>query len=134
MKHQSTFNIPKKLWLTIILTAGLLFFAPSVYKMNNQQSKVDQEIASLKTEIAKAENKNPELKKMIAYLESESFLEEQARLNFNLKKPGEKAVVVQSVDGEMSLFQQGTSTEAAVQRASRSNYQKWLDYFFRPKV
>ena len=134
MKHRSNFNFPKKLGLTLLLSAGLLFFTPSVIKMNNQQSKVDQEIASLKTEIAKAEGKNSELKKMIAYLESDSFLDEQARLSFNLKKPGEKAVVIQTGTSETPLFELGTSTENESKQADKNNYQRWLDYFFRPKV
>lgn len=133
-KSNHKFNFPKRLALTFILVAALLFFAPSVIKMNTQQSKIDKEISSLKAEIAAAEGKNSDLKKMIDYLESDAFLDEQARLNFNLKKNGEKIAVVKTGDGELSLFQPSSSSDPKAEEKKRNNYQKWIDYFFKPKA
>ena len=117
-----------------MLVAAFFIFAPTVYKMNTQQSAVDREIAALKAEIAKAENKNTELKKMIGYLESDSFLDEQARVNFNLKKPGEKVVVVPSGNAAANLFEPATATNTETKGQKVSNYQKWIDYFFKPQI
>lgn len=133
MKQHRKFTFPKRLGLTFILVAILIFFAPSVIRMNTQQSKVDKEINSLKAEIAAAEGKNSNLKKMIDYLESDAFLDEQARLNFNLKKNGEKIAVVKT-EGELSLFEQASSSESMANDQKRDNFQRWIDYFFKPKA
>ncbi|PIR12715.1 hypothetical protein COV49_04510 [Candidatus Falkowbacteria bacterium CG11_big_fil_rev_8_21_14_0_20_39_10] len=88
---------------------------------------IDEEIKGLETEIQELGEKNKDLKEFITYLESDQFLEEQARLNLNLKKPGEEVVVIQE-----NLDQGAEAENLALSegKKNRSNPEKWLAYFF----
>lgn len=103
----------------------LMIFIP-LLKNYAKQRAVANEIKDIKREIADFESKNKDLSAMLDYLESNESLEEQARLNLGLKKPGEKVIVVQSGD---------TKDEGAASTtvATRSNWSKWWHYFFQPK-
>lgn len=123
-----------RLLLTALLLAILLLIVPKLWEKQRQRSRIEEEIDQLKSEIATAENKNTELKQMIGYLESPEFSEEQARLNFNLKKPGEEVVVIK--DTPTTSFDLGSLAQASGQPLGPQlpgNYQKWFDYFFKPK-
>ena len=109
---------------------------PLVRKIN-QQRALAREIEALAAEAEKVEQKNSDLRAVLGYLESSGFAEKEARLNLDLKKPGEKVVVIKGDEN------QATTTEAvkslfnvpgldkAVEPQTTSNSQKWLEYFFR---
>ena len=85
---------------------------------------MEKEIADVQQEINDFENNNQELKDMIAYLESDQSLEEQARLNLNLKKPGEQVLIIEDSDLKKNEAQ-SNSQEKLV-----NNFVKWWRYFF----
>lgn len=131
MRQKSKFSFNKKIGLTMLLVAFLILILPSVWRLQKQQSRVEEEINNLKKEIAEYEGKNNDIKKLVTYLESDAFLEEQARLNFNLKKPGEKVVIIE--DGnDINSFSVASSTKNSSTEET-PNYKLWLDYFFNPK-
>ncbi|MFA5024386.1 MAG: septum formation initiator family protein [Patescibacteria group bacterium] len=110
-------------FLAIIGLVFLLIIIIPLAKTYSQRRLVEKEIEDIKKEISDFENKNQELKDMIVYLESDQSLEEQARLNLNLKKPGEQVIVVedsQTADKESNL---------AADSASGNNLSKWWQYF-----
>jgi cell division protein FtsB len=110
-------------FLAIIGLFFLLLILFPLAKTYTQKKLVEKEIADVKKEITDFESANAELKEMIAYLESGQSLEEQARLNLNLKKPGEKVIVVEALKNESSLEDINKTT------ASESNFTKWWHYF-----
>ncbi len=84
------------------------------------------------------ENKNIDLNKFVSYLESDQFLEEQARLKLNLKGQGENVAVIKnaSTDNQPSL--EATSTifdltglNKAQPQKTVTNAQRWWKYFFK---
>jgi len=86
---------------------------------------VEKEIADMQAQIAEFEKENEEMKEFLTYLSSEQSAEEQARLNLNLKKPGEAVVIVETAkDNEDS---QGENAETE----SSSGWEKWWNYFFK---
>lgn len=109
-------------------------FAKNAFK----QYRINKEINELKKEISDLQNKNVDLKNFVAYLESDQFAEEQARLNLGLKKPGEELTVIKSAAGDTAA---GTSSGATIfnipgykkikPEAKRPNPVKWLNYFFK---
>lgn len=101
--------------------------------------KINQEINGLKKEIADLQNKGVDLKNFVSSLESDQFVEEYARLNLNLKKPGEEKTVIKtdilgldlaSSSGGDSIFDiPGRGKEEPIPEPS--NPKKWLNYFFK---
>jgi len=101
--------------------------------------KTNQEIKKLEKEIANLESKSSNFKDIISYLESEQFVEEQARLKLGLKKQGESAAVIKSklnkaednsATTSSSIFNiPGLSKTDLVKQIN--NLQRWQKYFFK---
>lgn len=132
-------NFPRKFLfnekiLTFLLLLMIALLSVPLYNNFHRRQKINREISNLEAEINQAENKNTELQKLIKYLESDQFVEEQARLNLNMKKPGESVAVV--TDSPESAKDGGTqSTASAVPgtgAAAKAGFAAdWWNYFFK---
>ncbi len=111
-------------FLVIIGLSFLILILFPLAKTYSQRKLVEQEINEVKKEISDFESKNQELKEMINYLQSDQSLEEQARLNLNLKKPGETVIVIN--EKKIATSTVNTDDEAK----DFSNLKKWWYYFF----
>lgn len=124
-----------------VLAILILILIP-LFKNIGARYKINQEIKGLESEIANTQNKNNDLNKLITYLNSDQFVEQQARENLNMKKDGEQVVVVRDNNkpetGEAMVRQASADNsifsvpglEKAEARAEISNPRKWLNYFW----
>jgi len=124
-------RVPKRLasfWASqlLVFLIGLVLLAIiliPLLKNYAKQRAIANEIKGIQQEIKDFESKNQDLSEALTYLQSNDSLEEQARLNLGLKKPGERVIVIQSSDS--------TSTAAASPSSNLSNnWSKWWHYFF----
>ncbi len=118
-------------WFLILglLLVGYSFFV--LGKMVWQNYKVNQQIKSLESEIANIENENQKLSDLIAYFQTETFKEKEAREKLGLVKPGEKVLVFpQNEKNEEQFAINNKSTE---ETEKIPNYQKWWNFFFEAK-
>lgn len=108
----------------------LVYMGGPIVKKIRQKQALEMEIQNLKQDITAFEGKNADLKKMLEYLKSDNFLEEQARVNFNMKKEGESVAVIQ--------FQEENAVQSAPTilgiKEEKTNTQKWQEYFLKPKL
>lgn len=121
------------------LTAIVLISFPFA-KNAVKQYKINREISEFKKEIAELQNKNLDLKRFVSSLESDQFIEEYARLNLNLKKPGEEKTVIKtdakgsgpagSSESDQIFNITGREKETFGPEPEPSNPRKWLNYFF----
>ncbi len=122
--------------LALIMLALIILILFPLTKKINQQKMLAKEIKELETETERIGGKNKDLSELLNYLESDSFTEKEARLNLDLKKPGEKVVIIKdsnpgatSAQSSSSVFNiPGLDKTTA---AAKSNPRKWLEYFFR---
>lgn len=70
------------------------------WETNQKRAELTERIESLKAEIEFLEEKKQELETLTTESERESYLEEVAREQLNLKKPGEEVVAVLSPEEE----------------------------------
>lgn len=91
----------------------------------HQDYLVRQEIAYLEDQAKKMESKKVELLEVLKYVKSDNFVEEKARTELNLVKPGEQVVVVPQI----KKSDDRQENEAVVRLKNIPNYQKWLNYF-----
>lgn len=111
------------IWLGLVLTK-------TFYK----KYQLDQEIESLKVEIAKMDKKEQELTKLIDYLGSQDYLEKEAREKLNLKKEGESVLMVSETDLAKELSDsssQGSAVNNEEKLAAENNLVKWWKFFFK---
>jgi len=88
--------------------------------------KVNQEIKNLEKKIEELQKSNAELGELEKYLQSDEFLEKEARLKLNLIKDGEKLVIIKRPEGESIIEEQ----KPEEQNKNIPNILKWWEYFF----
>lgn len=123
---------------TVVLVGVVLvvLIAFPLVKKINQKRALDREIAALQAEAGRVEQKNSELRDAIEYLESSGFAEKEARMNLDMKKPGESVVVVKGLTPAESTPQNSEpifnvpGLDKTVAPPAISNAQRWWDYFF----
>lgn len=117
--------------LTVIVLISFPFAKNAI-----KQHKINQEISDFKKEIVNLQNKSVNLKNFVSSLESDQFVEEYARLNLNLKKPGEEKTVIKTDAAGANpaasdpIFNIPGRAKPATS-PEISNPKKWLNYFFR---
>lgn len=98
-----------------------------------------QEINQIKAEIERLEKKNQDVEKIITYLDSKEFIEEEARLKFDLKKPNEQIIVVQQSKNNTSTDNLSINSVFDLPAPQESkeplsrNPSLWFNYFFAKK-
>ena len=125
-------------FLTILGLAILVLISFPLAKNISQRHKIDDEIKGFEQEIETVEGKNNGLKKVINYLGSEQFTEEQARLKFGLKKPGEEVIAVKNdskiaesgIDAKIKDKIFTISGLEKVKEKPVTNPERWRNYFF----
>lgn len=114
--------------IIVVMNLALVFvFGFNFAKEFIKNRRLNVEIKKLEVLAREAEAKNLDILNLAEYLDTEQFLEEEARTKLGLKKPGEEALVV-------NIPQLGapTGTEAK-KKLELSNAQKWWKYFFEKK-
>lgn len=111
--------------LALVLLIALVF---PILKTYNQRRTVDEEMNQIRAQIAAYEQDTKQLLEMVEYLSSPESAEGLARVNQNMKKPGETVVLI-----ERESYNRD-AVAVAEDVAEVSNLQKWLDYFLKPQL
>ena len=117
-----------RLFLLIALVCAILIAAGYI-RAYYQDYKIRQEINALQDEVKRLEHKKLESMEILKYVTSNAFVEEKARTELNLKKPGENVVVVTNPEIESEKKEVGS-----VEKSPLSNYSKWWYYFTRRRL
>jgi len=103
----------------------VVFLAINFVRAYYQEYKVKQEIAALREDVKHLEQKKLESLKILKYVTSDAFVEEKARTELNLKKPGEQVVVVTGQEEQSATVH---TSEQDDQKAYLSNPARWWYY------
>lgn len=101
------------------------FFLLLIIQLQHPLKTVSQEVSNLDRKIAEAEQGLSELQKLKDYFKSAAYLERQARLKLNYKKPGESVVFVYK---NQHVQSPAKPDDAAKPSLILPNWQKWLNY------
>lgn len=114
-------------WLTVVLLSIVIFLGLSLYK----NIKIKQELVSaldkIRQDITELNQKNLELEKYLNLSSNKDFQEKQIKEILNFKRPGENVYSIIKKD-DLTLQ---TSSVKNIQDITKSNPQKWLEYFFK---
>lgn len=109
----------------IVMVVVVVFLAINFVRAYYQEYKVKQEIAALREDVKHLEQKKLESLKILKYVTSDAFVEEKARTELNLKKPGEQVVVVTGQEEQSATVH---TSEQDDQKAYLSNPARWWYY------
>ncbi|MFC1612452.1 septum formation initiator family protein [Patescibacteria group bacterium] len=116
-----------KLFLVVlVLILGLFSF--NFFKEYNRNRQLNAEIQKLEEMAKDLEAQNIDILNLAKYLDTEEFLESEARTKLGLHKEGEEVVVV-NIPGSKMAEQEGVVQE----KEKISNWHQWWKYFFGSK-
>lgn len=118
--------------LTLLVWAVLAYLLIGSIKLIIGNYQINQQSAKLQSELAAVEQRNQDLRNLLAYYRTDSYKEKEARARLNFQKPGEKVVPVAVPADEdiTSITQPSIETQAPT---PPSNPSQWMKYFFGKK-
>lgn len=120
----------KSRWFLIgifVFTFLVMFAYGRAYYRDYQ---VKQEIVRLQDEVRRLETKKLEMVDLITFVKSKDFVEQKARTELNLVKPGEQLTVI---DDMANTNLSGQSNDKMIELNNISNPMKWWYYFVGKK-
>jgi len=132
--------LSSKIFLFIVVFI-FIFLLIGFVRETYRKYQLTSEINQLKLNIDKLEGDNQQLTNLMDYFKEDSYLEKEARIKLNLKKPGETVVVLSKdiIDGVEVVRKGGLDAEELDEEIIDSprdedletaNYWKWWEYFF----
>ena len=125
-------NNPGKKWrnflISILLLGALLVIGLNFYRSWTRTEEVNQEISQLQENIETLEQDNQEFRELIEYFNSDAYVEERARIDLGLKKPGEKVAVIPK--GNIPDLTSDSEIDNDGRQDDQTNPKKWWHYFF----
>jgi cell division protein FtsB len=113
--------------IVILLLIGLSFGREFV-----RSSAISKEISALQDEKASLEEKNLSLGAYQEYLDTEAFLEYEAREKFGLQRPGETQIFIDEIGDE--VVEESEVALFADDKVAPSTWKLWMWYFFDPDI
>lgn len=115
--------IKKSVFILILLLVLTIFYslARQIYESLQIGKRLDNQLE----ELSELQHNNAELKKKLEKVQTQEFIEEQARNKLNLAKEGETVVIIprEVLDKVLNLQQK-------VQEVKVPNWQGWLKLFW----
>lgn len=105
----------------IVIALVALSYARAYY----QDYTIRKEISDLQEEVQQLQRKRLESMEILAYVKDDAFVEEKARTDLHMKKPGEYVMFVEHI-GTRIEADQGSEEESGQEM---SNPLKWWYYF-----
>jgi cell division protein FtsB len=128
------FSVLQSKWFTVLAVVVIGFFSILIVKLRQPLTAVTKELENINQKISEIEKSRLELKRLEDYIKSPSYLERQARLKLNYKKPGESVVFVYKNQYNQNPASAGQGTNPAAKPSIvLPNWQKWLDYLLNKK-
>lgn len=112
----------------VILVVFSILLGWNTYQVILNNYKFQQTVDELNDEIAVLELENQKIKYDIEYYKTDSYLEQRARENLNLRAKGEEAIVVPRRDPEDSVTEK-KKPKLSILKQSFSNLKDWVDLF-----
>lgn len=125
--------------ITVAIIGFVVIVAISIPLARNvsKHYKINREVHELQGEIAALETKNDKLNDLIGYLNSDDFVDEQARINLGLRSEGEDLVIIKEKETKKTAINDSIKKSVynikgfdhEPQEKNKNNPQKWLGYF-----
>lgn len=113
-------------WFVVVAAIAAFMVVAGFARAYYQDYLVTQDIERLREQAKSLAARKIELLEVLKYVKSDSFVEEKARRELNMAKPGENVLVVPKT----AVSGNGQEKNDVVGLNNISNYKKWWHYFF----
>lgn len=125
----------RKLSILTLLILVIGWLGVAAFREAKRNLEIKKEANRLGQEIKSLEERNKELAQTIESFKNEEVIEKEARERLNLRKPGEKLVVIvspenQGLGGSGAEKIDENNIEEQKDNKEKSNLEKWWNYFF----
>lgn len=96
--------------LAVLSLGAIVFLSATNWKISQRRAEFSKRIEVLKAEVDVLEEKNRGLKENLSYIESQDYIEQVAREQLDMKKPGEEVVVIQKEEEQVQPEQEEKKT------------------------
>lgn len=127
MKRKKASKMMTSWWFVLVMFLIAFFMVFVYFRAFYQDYKVEKEIESLQAEIKRLDSKKIETLEILNYVKSDDFVEEKARTELNMVRPGEKMLVVKKEEKNAPRQEK----EDVIEFNRFSNLEKWFNYFFK---
>ena len=121
-KESKKFSFVPFLILTLVAYVGFLLYQAVYFNY-----KTSQKIKTLKNQLVDLDSEKQKLESLIAYYQTDTFAELEARKKLGMRMPGEKAIKVDVPEDQASLAKEQNQQKPVTQPAI-PNWQKWVNY------
>lgn len=115
-------------WFFVVVVALIILVTLAFFKSYYQDYQMREEIRRLKEEAERLETKKIQSLEIFKYVQSKNFVEDKARTEFNMAKPGEKTVII--IPNQKLSENNRQVDNQVVKWISISNPIKWWKLFF----
>lgn len=113
-----------------MLVVVVLFVSFGYLRAYYQDYKIKEEISALEAEMDRLKTKKLESVDILNYVSSRDYVEEKARTELNMKKPGERVLVIERDENQYKDNKDEEENNVLV----ISNPQKWFNYFLHKPI
>lgn len=117
-------------WFLAVVLVFFVLITVSLAREYYRSYQINNEIAVLQQEINSLQGQNTELSDFVEYLKTDRYFQEQARLKFGLKSPGEKVIVLKDDGSAVNESELSSEFEFTSSGKQKTNPSKWFAYFF----
>mgnify|MGYP001571994169 FL=1 len=114
--------------LSFIVLAGIFFLAVSLVKVRPQKMAVEARLENLKGKITETGKTNSDLARLLDYFKSRSYLEREAKIKLNVRRPDENVVFIYEDEKANTAEEEKNGNFSGLK--DLTNFEKWLKYLF----
>lgn len=114
-------------WFLLIMLIIFGVFSILFLRAFYQDYQIKKDIEKLQQETKLMESRKLKSLDLLNYMKSEEFVEQKARLELNMVKPGENVAVIKELD----ISEKNRQVINNMIDLDLSNYKKWWNYFFK---
>lgn len=112
---------------TVLALAVIVFLVVSIAKLWPQKTVIDARLQNLEGKMAETEQSKADLVSLLNYFKSRSYLEREAKLKLNVRRPDENVVFIYEDEKENKMRKK---ERESLGLEGLTNFEKWLKYLF----
>ncbi len=124
-KKKTGGSLKAKLLIVLLLSAAG-FLSYKIYTVSLERYQINKQSSTVSAKLQELNEKNKDLKALVARLQDKAFLEKEARKKLNYQMPGEQSVIITGQNPAGASKNEAGKTGAP----STSNVKQWLEILF----